>query len=137
MGEMDEFNRTVVEEFRANAGQVGGGFAGLPMILIETKGPKSGKTYTTPLVYLADGDSWYIFASKGGAPTNPVWFDHLKAGPDITIEVGSERFAATATELTGTERDTIYDKQASIMTNFADYAAATTRVIPVFRLTRA
>jgi deazaflavin-dependent oxidoreductase (nitroreductase family) len=132
-----DMNSRIIAEFRANAGAVGGGFAGAPIILLTITGAKSGKTYVTPLVYLADGDGWVIIASKGGAPTNPDWYHNLKANPNLTIEVGSDTIAAVATEVTGAERDELYAKQAAVMPQFDEYAKGTTRVIPVFRLARA
>ena len=137
MAEYDDMNRGVIEEFRANAGVVGGYFAGAAIILINTIGAKSGNPKTFPLVYLPDGESWIIFASAGGALKHPAWYYNLKANPDITIEVGDEIIEASATEVTGTERDEIYAKQAALMPNFAEYEKlATTRKIPVVRLTR-
>jgi deazaflavin-dependent oxidoreductase (nitroreductase family) len=132
-----DMNKRIIAEFRANAGVVGGGFAGAPMILLTITGAKSGKQYVSPLVYLADGDDWVVIASKGGAPTNPDWYYNLKANPNLTIEVGSDTIAAVATEVTGAERDALYARQAAVMSNFDEYQKATTRVIPVFRLTRA
>lgn len=137
MGEFDDMNRAVIEEFRANGGTCGGYFEGAPMVLVHTIGAKSGKEYVIPLVYLADGDSWVIIASKGGAPTNPDWYHNVKANPDITIEVGTETIEVRATEVTGAERDALYATQASRMDNFREYAiSAAPRVIPVVRLTR-
>jgi deazaflavin-dependent oxidoreductase (nitroreductase family) len=134
--QMNAWNATIIEEFRANAGIVGGNFAGAPMILVTHTGAKSGKSYTSPLVYLADGDNAIIFASKAGADTHPHWYLNMKANPAVTVEIGSEKFAATAVEVTGEERDAIYANQATKMPNFAEYAAKTSRLIPVVRLER-
>lgn len=134
--DFNAWNRQVIAEFRANEGKCGGPFEGAPMILVTHTGAKSGNSYTTPLVYMHDGDNQIIFASKAGADTDPQWYNNLVANPDVTLEVGTETFAATAVEVKGEERDTIYAKQASLMSNFADYAAKTTRVIPVIRLVR-
>jgi len=136
MGEHDEMNKKVIEEFRANEGKVGGYFAGAPLILVNSVGAKSGRTITTPLVYLPDGDAWVIFASFGGAPKSPAWYHNLKANPDVTIEVGAEVVEAHATEVMGPERDDLYAEQASRFDNFAEYEKKTTRKIPVIRLTR-
>jgi deazaflavin-dependent oxidoreductase (nitroreductase family) len=135
--QMNAWNATIIEEFRTNAGIVGGNFAGAPMILVTHTGAKSGKTYTSPLVYLADGADAIIFASKAGADTDPHWYLNMKANPAVTVEIGSEKFAATAVEVTGEERDSIYATQAAKMPNFAEYAAKTSRVIPVVKLVRA
>ena len=134
--EMHEMNRKVMEEFRANAGKVGGYFEGASMIIVHHAGAKSGKAYETPLVYQADGDNFLIFASFGGAPTDPAWFRNLKANPDTVVEVGTETVPVTATEVTGAERDEIYARQAAAMSNFAEYQEMTTRTIPVVRLAR-
>ena len=88
--EFNEFNRGVVDEFRQRGGEVGGRFAGAPMILVNHVGAKSGTTYTAPLVYTNDGDSFVVIASKGGSPEHPQWFHNLVANPDVTVEVGTE-----------------------------------------------
>ena len=137
MAEYDDMNKGVIDEFRANAGVVGGYFSGAPIILVNTIGAKSGNAKTFPLVYLPEGDSWLIFASAGGALKHPAWYYNLKAHPDVTIEVGPEIIEAHASEVTGAERDELYAKQAKLMNNFAEYEKlATTRTIPVVRLTR-
>ncbi len=107
------------------------------MILVTHTGAKSGTSYTTPLVYLADGENQIIFASKAGADTDPHWYLNMKANPGVSVEVGAEKFAATAVEVTGAERDAMFANQAAKMPNFAEYAAKTSRVIPVIRLQRA
>jgi deazaflavin-dependent oxidoreductase (nitroreductase family) len=137
MTDWNEFNRTVIDEFRQTGGTVGGMFEGAPMILITYTGAKSGNTYTTPLVYTRDGDRYVIIASKGGAPEHPLWFGNLVAHPDITVEVGTERFAARARVTEGEERARLFRAQADRMPNFDDYAKATTREIPVVVLERA
>jgi deazaflavin-dependent oxidoreductase (nitroreductase family) len=137
MPDMNEFNRNVITEFRANEGIVGGPFAGAPMILITHTGAKSGNTYTSPLVYSRDGDAYVIIASKAGAPDNPQWFANLVANPNITAEVGTEKFAATARVTEGDERARLYRAQADAMPNFDEYAKNTTREIPVVVLDRA
>ena len=137
MGEFDEMNRAIIAEFRANGGKCGGFFEGAPMVLVSHVGAKSGTTYITPLVHLPDGEDWVIFASKGGAPTNPDWYYNLKARPDITIEVGTEVIEAHATEVVGAERDALYATQASRFDNFREYEiSAGDRKIPVVRLSR-
>ena len=134
--DMQEVNRKIVEEFRANAGVVGGMFAGAPMILITTKGAKSGTERTTPLVYSRDGDRYVIIASMGGAPTNPQWYHNVRANPELTVEVGTEKFKAKATIPEGSERDRLFNAQAAQMPNFAEYQAKTSRTIPVVALER-
>ena len=131
------FNRDVIEEFRANEGKVGGMFAGAPMILITHKGAKSGKVYTSPLVYTRDADNVVIIASKGGAPEDPQWFRNLVANPDVTIEIGTEKYAGHARVAAGAERDRLFRAQADLMPNFDEYASKTTRTIPVVVIERA
>ena len=125
------FNAGIVEQFRASGGQVGGDFAGWPLVLITHRGAKSGKEYTTPLVYTRDDDKVVIIASKGGAPEDPQWFHNLVANPDVTVEVGTETLPVRARVADGDERDRLYQAQADAMPNFDEYAKGTTRVIPV------
>ncbi len=131
---MDDRNRLVIEEFRANAGKVGGPFDGAPMLLLSTTGAKTGTSYTTPLLYLPDGDRFVIFASKGGAPASPHWFHNLVANPDVTIEVGSETIAVTAAVTTGEERDRLFSTQEKHFPQFTEYQEKTSRTIPVVAL---
>lgn len=128
---MNEFNKQVIDEFRANEGKVGGRFEGAPMIVVHHRGARSGTERVTPLVYQADGDDWVVFASKAGAPTNPAWYHNLKANPETTIEVGSDTIAVTAVEITGDERDRLFEAQKAAMPQFAEYEAKTDRTIPV------
>jgi deazaflavin-dependent oxidoreductase (nitroreductase family) len=135
------WNQQVITEFRANGGQVGGGFTGAPMVLVHHVGRKSGKEYVTPLVYLpkeGDDGSIYIFASKAGAPAHPDWYHNLVEAGQTTVEVGSSTFPVTVTELSGDERDRVYAEQVQRMPGFGDYAtkAAGSRTIPVLELAR-
>ena len=137
MSEMTDFNQSIITEFRANEGKVGGPFAGAPVVLLHTTGAKSGQARINPLVALpGDGGTLYIFASKAGAPTNPDWYHNLLAHPEVEIEIGTERYAATATPVTGAERDRIFTRQKELNPGFGDYEAKTTRVIPVIALSR-
>ncbi|HEX3592924.1 MAG TPA: nitroreductase family deazaflavin-dependent oxidoreductase [Pseudonocardiaceae bacterium] len=133
---MNEFNQQIVAEFRENAGQVGGMFAGAPMILVHHVGAKSGVERVSPLVYLADGDRLFVFASKGGADDNPAWYHNLVANPKTTVEVGTETFDVVAKVITGAARDEIYAKQVAAAPQFGEYERQTTRVIPVVELER-
>jgi deazaflavin-dependent oxidoreductase (nitroreductase family) len=136
--DMSTFNEGVIDEFRANGGKVGGPFAGAPMVLLTTTGAKSGIERTTPLVCReGDDGTIYVFASKAGADTHPSWFHNLVAHPQVIVEHGTERFAATATPVEGAERDAIYAAHAAERPQFAEYEAKTTRVIPVVALQRA
>jgi deazaflavin-dependent oxidoreductase (nitroreductase family) len=132
-----EMNRSIIEEFRANHGKVGGNFEGAPMILVTHTGAKTGTQRTSPLVYSRDGDRFVIIASKGGAPDNPDWFHNIKANPRVIVEVGDDRFVADAEiHEDGDERRRLFDQQAELMPGFRDYEKATTRVIPVVTLTK-
>ncbi len=133
---VNDWNHQVIEEFRANGGKTSGMFANMNLLLLTTTGAKSGQRRVNPLGYLAEGDSMYIFASKAGAPTNPDWYHNLLAHPDVTVEVGTEKFAVTATVVQGAERDRIYAKQAALAPNFAEYQTKTDRPIPVVELKR-
>ena len=122
--EWNEGNRKVIEEFRANGGKDG-------IILITMTGAKTGKPYTIPLNYTRDGDRLFVIASKGGSPTNPDWYHNLLAHPNVTIEEGSETFAAHAVVAAGEERQRLFDMQAVRWPFFADYQKNTKRQIPV------
>ena len=132
----NDWNQGIIEEFRRNGGKVGGNFAKSPMLLLTTTGAKTGKKRVNPLVYLPDGDDWVIFASKGGAPTNPDWYHNLIAHPDATVEVGADKVEVRATVTTGAERARLFTRQASVFPAFASYEKKTTRTIPVIRLSR-
>jgi deazaflavin-dependent oxidoreductase (nitroreductase family) len=121
----------VIEEFRANGGRVGGYFEGAPMLLLHTTGAKSGQERVHPLMYLELDGVLAIFASKGGAPTNPDWYHNLLAHPNATIEIGTETRAVTARVAEGDERDALWTTQKERYSGFADYERKTTREIPV------
>ena len=133
---MSDYNAQIIAEFRANHGRVGGNFEGAPLLLLHTKGAKSGQERISPMMYLRDGERWLVFASKAGAPTNPDWYHNLTANPDATIEVGDETIEVHAEELPRAERDEKYAEQAALYPGFADYERKTDRVIPVMALTR-
>jgi deazaflavin-dependent oxidoreductase (nitroreductase family) len=134
--DFDAMNRQVISEFRANGGTAGGVFEGKPLVLVHHIGAKSGTERIAPLVPLIDGERIYIFASKGGADTNPDWFHNLVAHPDVTVEWKTETFPVTARVLEGAERDAIYAKQVAVEPQFGDYQRNTRRVIPVVELVR-
>ncbi len=133
---MSDWNAGIIKEFRANEGRVGGQFEGAPLLLLTTRGRKSGQPRTSPMMYLADGDRLLVFASKGGAPANPDWYGNLVADPKVTVEVGVEKFEARAVVLDGEERDRHYAEQARRYPGFTEYQARTDRVIPVVALVR-
>jgi deazaflavin-dependent oxidoreductase (nitroreductase family) len=135
MPEMNDWNAQIIEEFRANEGRVGGTFEGATMLLLHTKGAKTGLPRVNPLVYLADGDRFVIFASKGGAETDPDWYRNLVADPDVEIEVDTRTIPVRAEVVTGPEHDELYARQVERHPYFAEYAAKAGRVIPVVALT--
>src|SRR5271154_7027351 len=98
---MNEFNRAIIDEFRANGGKVGGPFEGAPVLLLTATGAKSGERRTTPVMYLPDGERMVIFASKAGAPTNPAWYHNLLANPSATVEVGTSTVEVSARVASG------------------------------------
>jgi deazaflavin-dependent oxidoreductase (nitroreductase family) len=131
-----DFNTQIIEEFRANEGQVGGMFEGTPVLLLHHVGAKSGTSRINPLVYQGDGGRYVVFASKGGAPTNPDWYHNLKAHPNVAIDVATDTIDVVASEATGQERERLYATQAERAPQFAEYARqAAGRVIPVMIMT--
>jgi len=136
MTDVNEFNRNLIDEFRANDGTVTGPFEGAPLLLLTTTGAKSGKKRTTPLVYLKDGDRIAVFGSKGGAPAHPAWYHNLVANPDVTVELPDDSFEGRAVVAEGAERDRIFAAQKEVMPAFSDYESKTTRTIPVILLQR-
>jgi len=124
-----------IDEFRANGGKLGGGFEGRPVLLLTTTGRKSGDPRTAPMMYLREEDGHlYVFASKGGAPTDPHWYQNLVANPKVTVELGTERFEATARPLDRAERDRVYARQVELYPQFGEYETKTERTIPVVEL---
>ncbi|WIX81628.1 nitroreductase family deazaflavin-dependent oxidoreductase [Amycolatopsis carbonis] len=134
---MSDWNQQIIDEFRANEGKVGGMFEGANMVLLTHTGAKTGTQRIAPLVYTTDGDRYVITASKGGADTNPDWYHNLVANPKVTLEIGTEKFDATAKLVEDrAERDRLYAGMVKHMPGFADYEKKTTRLIPVFVLER-
>lgn len=134
MPDKSDRNAPIIEEFRANDGKVGGYFEGATLLLLHHTGAKSGLPRMNPLVFLPDGGRFVVFATKGGAPTDPQWFRNLLAHPDVTIEVGTRTIPVKAVEVTGPERDELYARQVERRPAFADYERKTARKIPVVAL---
>lgn len=132
----NDWNRQIIEEFRTHGGKVGGAFEGVTLLLLTTTGAKSGQKRINPLTCLLDGERLFIFAAKGGSPTNPDWYHNLVAHPQVTVELGTEQFEATAVLIEGEERDQIYAKETQVHSGAADYEKKTTRKIPVVELVR-
>jgi len=142
MSNPNNWNEKVIADFRANDGRVGGPFDGAPMVLVHHRGRRTGHEYVNPMMYLASerGDGTiYVFASKGGAPTNPDWYYNLTAAGKGSVELGTGSFPVTVRELHGEEHDRIYAEQARRYPGFAEYAEKTAgvRTIPVLELTPA
>jgi deazaflavin-dependent oxidoreductase (nitroreductase family) len=132
MSDANDWNRRIIEEFRANDGNVGGMFEGRPLLLLHHVGARTGIERVNPLAYQRVGDSYAVFASKGGAPTNPDWYYNLLAHPDVGIELGHEELPVRARVASGEERDRIWSAQKAAIPAFADYEqSAPGRVIPV------
>ena len=134
---MNDWNKKIITEFRENKGKMGGDFANTPLLLLHTVGAKSGQARTNPLAYVKDGDHYVIVASKGGAPIHPDWYHNILKNPNVTVELGEEKFRAKATPFKeGPERDRLFARMVARNPGFADYEKATTRKIPVVSLTR-
>jgi deazaflavin-dependent oxidoreductase (nitroreductase family) len=131
-----DWNKAIIEEFRANRGKVGGRFKGVSLLLLHSVGAKSGKTRVNPLAYQDLGGRLAVFASKGGAPTNPDWYHNLIANPRVAVEVGIEKFDVIARVVRGEERRRIWAAQKQRHPAFADYERKTKREIPVIILER-
>jgi deazaflavin-dependent oxidoreductase (nitroreductase family) len=130
MTERDDFNATIIEEFRAKGGTVGM-FPHRSLLLLHHTGARSGTERISPLAYQKVGDSYAIFASKAGAPANPAWYHNLAAHPKARIEVGTEVMDVTARVAGPEEREPIWARQKQNAPNFAEYERKTTRQIPV------
>ncbi|MFC1997686.1 nitroreductase family deazaflavin-dependent oxidoreductase [Chloroflexota bacterium] len=135
MSDTNEWNKRVIEEFRANDGKVGGDFEKVTLLLLHTTGVKSGLPRINPVATLPDGEGYVIMASKGGRPTHPDWYYNLVADPEVTVEVGADKFEALAKVTEGPERSALFNKMAAKYPIFSEYQEKTTRVIPVITLT--
>jgi deazaflavin-dependent oxidoreductase (nitroreductase family) len=133
---MSDWNKQIIEEFRANEGRVGGYFANGTLLVLHTTGAKSGKERVNPVATIEDGDRLVVIASKGGAPSNPDWYYNIVANPVVGVEFGSEEFQAQATVLSEPERTEVFEKMARVYPGFSEYEEKTTRIIPVVTLSR-
>jgi deazaflavin-dependent oxidoreductase (nitroreductase family) len=132
---MEEYNRRLIEEFRAGRLEPGGPLEGRPMLLLTTKGAKTGRRHTTPLMYVLDGGRLLVIASNAGAPRHPDWYRNLSADPGVTVEVGAETYEATAAELEGEERERAWGEIVASYPFFAEHEEkAAPRRIPVVAL---
>jgi deazaflavin-dependent oxidoreductase (nitroreductase family) len=128
---MSDFNTQIIEEFRANGGQLGGGFAGAPVLLLHTTGAKSGQERVNPMMYRKVDGGYAVFASKAGAPTNPDWYHNLVANPRVQAEIGTQTLDLTARVADNAEREPIWSAQKHDYSGFGEYEDMTTRQIPV------
>ena len=133
---INAFNNSIVDEFRANDGKVGGQFANANLLLLTTTGAKSGQERISPLAYFRVDDKLIIIGSFAGAPVNPAWVHNLRANPQAHVEVGTDAFDVTARELAAAEREELFPKVTAVAPGFAEYQAKTSRVIPLFELQR-
>ena len=133
---MSDFNKEIIQEFRANDGKVGGMFEGMSLLLVHTTGAKSGQLRINPTAYFKDGENLIIAASKGGADSHPDWYHNLVANPQVIVEVGSETISALAEVTSEPERSELYMKVAGKYPMFAEYEKKTDREIPVIKLIR-
>jgi deazaflavin-dependent oxidoreductase (nitroreductase family) len=131
---MSDWNSQVITEFRANEGQVGGNFAGAPLLLLHTVGAKTGQERVNPMMYLDLDGRLFVFASKAGADVHPAWYHNLVAHSDVTVEIGDRTLEVTAVPISGPERDHIYAVQSQRFPGFAEYQQKTQRIIPVVEL---
>jgi deazaflavin-dependent oxidoreductase (nitroreductase family) len=129
-------NAPIIAEFRANGGKVGGRWEGGRLLLLATTGAKSGAKRITPMTYFPEGDVLYVFASKAGADVHPDWYHNLVANPDVSVEVGTDSYEATATPLERAERDRVYAAQSELAPGFKTYQDGTKRIIPVVAIKR-
>jgi deazaflavin-dependent oxidoreductase (nitroreductase family) len=133
---MNDWNQKIIEEFRANEGKVGGPFENMTLLLLHTTGAKSGLPRWNPTAYTEDKGRLVIIASKGGADTHPDWYYNLVANPNVTIEVGTEKYDAIASVEEEPERTRLYDQMAAQYQGFEEYRQKTSRIIPLITLKR-
>ncbi|MEO7910673.1 MAG: nitroreductase family deazaflavin-dependent oxidoreductase [Roseiflexaceae bacterium] len=134
MSDQKEYNRKLIEDFRANRGD--GPFAGRPLLLLTTSGAKSNQPRTTPMMYVPDGERLLVIASNAGAAAHPDWYRNLLVQPNVTVEVGADTFDASAVVLAGTERQQLWDTIVASYPFFIEHQAKITREIPVIALER-
>ena len=134
MPEMSDWNSKIIDEFRANEGKVGGPFEGAPVLLLHTEGARTGQERVNPMMYQQVDGGYAVFATKGGAPSNPDWYHNLLAHPEVAAEIGTSTVELIARVAEGDERERIWAAQKAAYPGFADYERKTTRQIPVIIL---
>jgi deazaflavin-dependent oxidoreductase (nitroreductase family) len=136
MPDQNTYNLQIIEAFRANRGKTDGPFAASPLLLLTTIGARSGLPRTSPLMYIPDGDQLLVLASNYGAPKHPDWYHNLLVHPNVTVEVGSETYRATAATLVGIEREQAWTRLVERYPSFAALQTKTRRQIPIVVLKR-
>jgi deazaflavin-dependent oxidoreductase (nitroreductase family) len=132
-----DFNASVIAEFRANRGRVGGDLAGTPIILIHHIGARTGTERVTPLAYSSQPDGRLVIAaSNGGSATHPAWYHNLKAHPTIQVELGTQTFTVQAGEAEGAARAALWAKLVAASPLLGEFQAKAARRVPLFTLTR-
>jgi deazaflavin-dependent oxidoreductase (nitroreductase family) len=135
--ELEEMNRAVIADFRANGGEVGGQHESLNIILLHHLGARSGHSRVTPLAYVSDGEDMLIVGSTGGSPHHPAWYWNLKAHPRVTVEVGTETVEVIAGEVADEDYARLWAMVTEAIPVMAEYQDQTTRRLPIIRLARA
>ena len=133
---INAFNKSIIDEFRTNGGEVSGEFENADLLLLITTGAKSGQSRVSPLAYFRIDGKLIIIGSFAGSPVSPAWVHNLRANPQARVEIGTDEFAVTARELPSAERDALFDKVTAAAPGFAEYQSKTSRVIPLFELQR-
>lgn len=136
MADQNNYDRQLIEEFRADRDKGGGAMKGRPLLLLTTTGAKSGQPRTKPMMFIPDGDRLLVIASNAGAAIHPDWYRNLVAHPEVTVEVGNETFKAIATVTEGLERQRLWNRVVELYPFFAEHQAKVTRQIPVIVLER-
>ncbi|GAA3987057.1 nitroreductase family deazaflavin-dependent oxidoreductase [Allokutzneria multivorans] len=134
MTDSRSYNEKVIDEFRSNGGVMSGNYADAPLLLLTTVGARSGQERTSPVLYLADGERFVVFASNGGDARHPAWYHNLVANGRAVVEVGAQRFEAAVEFTSGAERDELFAKQVAVNSAFGDFQRRTSRTIPVVAL---
>jgi deazaflavin-dependent oxidoreductase (nitroreductase family) len=132
----DLFGDEHVRVYRETAGERGYHWRGTTILLLTTRGRKTGQIRTTPLIHRADGENWVIVASKGGAPAHPGWYENLAADPDVEIQVLGEQIPVRAHDASGPERERLWAAMVEEWPAYEDYKVRTDREIPVVVLER-
>jgi len=136
MAEANDYNQRIIAEFRANGGKLGGEWEGYHLLLLHSTGAKTGRHRVNPVGYRRDGDRFVVLGSNGGAPAHPDWYHNLRANPQVTVQVGHERFAARARVAANDERDRLWGEFKQEIPVLVDYEQKTSRQIPVVVLER-